>query len=59
MTAEALARTALDAAQGHRTIVPAEAVFANMIREMAAEVLEARQVLARLDRDRGAFVPPP
>ncbi|WP_018237917.1 IS110 family transposase [Ensifer sp. BR816] len=49
--AEALARTALEAAQGQRTVVPGEAVFADMIREIAAEALEARQILARLDRD--------
>jgi transposase len=31
--------------------VPGEAVFADMIREIAAEALEARQILGRLDRD--------
>ncbi|MFQ6162828.1 IS110 family transposase [Sinorhizobium meliloti] len=49
--AEALARAALEAAQGQRTVVPGEAVFADMIREIAAEALEARQILGRLDRD--------
>lgn len=50
-TAEALARTALEAAQVQRTIVPGEAAFADMIREIAAEALQARDILARLDRD--------
>jgi transposase len=49
--AEKLARTALEAAQGQRTVVPGEAVFADMIREIATEALEARRILARLDRD--------
>lgn len=49
--AEKLARTALDTAQAQRTVVPGETVFADMIREIAVEALQARQILARLDRD--------
>jgi len=49
--AEALAQTAIEAAQAQRTVVPGEAVFADMIREIAVEALQARESLARLDRE--------
>lgn len=49
--AETLAQTALDTARAQRTIVPGEVVFADMIREIAAEALQARDILARLDRE--------
>lgn len=47
----ALAARALAAARAQRTVVPGEAAFAEMIREIAAEALSARAALARLDRD--------
>ena len=53
---EALAARALDAAKAQRTVVPGEAAFAEMIREIAAEALAARSILARLDRDLEALL---
>ena len=49
--AEALAQRALEAAEGQRIVVTGEAVFADMIRELAAEALQARAAIARIDRD--------
>jgi transposase len=49
--AEALAQRALEAADGQSITVPGEAVFADMIRELAAEALKTREAIARIDRD--------
>ena len=54
--AEALARRALDAAEAQSIVVPGEAVFADMIRELAAEALKAREAIARIDRDLEALL---
>ena len=53
---EALAERALEAASGQRIVVPGEAVFAEMIRELAAEALQVRERLALLDRDLEALL---
>lgn len=50
-SAEALAVRALEAANGQRTSVPGQTVFADMIRELATEALQVRDNLARIDRD--------
>lgn len=50
---ETLARRALDCARAQTTIVPGEAVTADLIRELAAETLEARQKIARIEKDLG------
>lgn len=54
--AEALAQRALDAANGQSIVVPGEAAFADMIRELAAEALQAREAIARIDRDLEALL---
>ena len=54
--AEALAQRALEAAEGQSIVVPGEAVFADMIRELAAEALQAREAIARIDRDLQALL---
>lgn len=54
--AEALARRALEAAEGQSIVVPGEAAFADMIRELAAEALKAREAIARIDRDLEALL---
>lgn len=54
--AEALARRALDAAEAQSIVVPGEAAFADMIRELAAEALKAREAIARIDRDLEALL---
>ncbi|MDB2490150.1 IS110 family transposase [Paracoccus sp. (in: a-proteobacteria)] len=54
--AETLAQRALEAAHGQSIAVPGEAVFADMIRELAAEALQAREALARIDRDLEALL---
>jgi transposase len=48
---EALADRALEAARAQRIAVPGEAVTAALIRELAAEALDARAKIARIDRD--------
>jgi transposase len=48
---EALADRALAAAQVQRVAVPGEAPTAELIRELAAEALQARARIARIDRD--------
>ncbi|WP_297970354.1 IS110 family transposase, partial [uncultured Amaricoccus sp.] len=48
---EALADRALEAARAQRIAVPGEAVTAALIRELAAEGLDARTKIARIDRD--------
>lgn len=53
---EALAVRALDAAKAQTTVVCAEAVVADMVRELAAEALAARTRIARLDRDLEALL---
>lgn len=50
-SAEALAVRALEAANGQRTSVPGQTVFADMICELATEALQVRDNLARIDRD--------
>ena len=47
----ALARRALDCARAQTIIVPGEAATAELIRELAAEALEARQKIARIEKD--------
>jgi transposase len=54
--ADALAARACEIAQAQRTIVPGEAAFAEMIRELAIEALSVRATLARLDRDLEALL---
>jgi transposase len=51
-----LAQRALEAADAQNIVVPGEAVFANMIRELAAEALQAREAIARVDRDLEALL---
>ncbi|WP_193140979.1 IS110 family transposase [Meridianimarinicoccus sp. MJW13] len=46
-----LARRALDCAGTQTIIVPGEAATAELIRELAAEALEARQKIARIEKD--------
>jgi transposase len=48
---EALAASALAAAEAQRLAVPGEALTADLIRELATEALATRERLARLDRD--------
>jgi transposase len=45
-----LAETALAAAQAQRAVVPGESVAADLVREMAAEALAARDRLAAVDK---------
>ena len=47
----ALAQCALDCAREQTIIVPGEAATAELIRELAAEALEARQKIARIEKD--------
>jgi transposase len=49
--ADALADRALQAARAQRIAVPGEVATAGLIRELAAEALEARAKIARTDRD--------
>jgi len=49
--AEALADAALEAARAQRVAVPGERRAAELVREMAAEALDARDRLARLDAE--------
>jgi len=51
-----LADRALQAAQAQRIAVPGEAATAELIRELAQEALEARQKIARIDRDLEALL---
>jgi transposase len=53
---EALAERALEAANGQSVVVPGEAIFADMIREFAAEALQARDTISRIDRDLEALL---
>ena len=53
---EALADAALAAATAQRRAVPGEAPTAELLREMAAEALDARARLARIDRDLEALL---
>ncbi|CCM73987.1 IS110 family transposase [Rhizobium mesoamericanum] len=53
---EALAQRALEAAEGQSIAVPGEASFADMVRELAAEALQAREAIARIDRDLEALL---
>ena len=48
---ETLARRALDCAKAQRITVPGEAATADLIRELASEALEARQKIARIEKD--------
>jgi transposase len=48
---DALADKAIAAAQAQSTITPGECVAADLVRELAAEVLASRQRIARLDAD--------
>jgi transposase len=48
---EAIAESALNAAQAQRIAVVGEAPTADLIRELAAEALQARASIARIDRD--------
>lgn len=52
----ALVARALQAAKAQRTVVPGEAAFAEMIRELSREALATRDTLARLDRELEALV---
>lgn len=54
--AEALAERAFEAANSQSVVVPGEAVFADMIRELAAEALQAREAIARIDHDLQALL---
>jgi len=47
----ALARRASDCARAQTIIVPGEAATAELIRELAAEALEIRQKIARIEKD--------
>ncbi|WP_105405487.1 IS110 family transposase [Neorhizobium sp. T7_12] len=53
---EALAQRSLEAAEGQSIAVPGEASFADMIRELATEALQAREAIARIDRDLEALL---
>jgi len=53
---EALAQRSLEAAEGQSIAVPGEASFADMVRELAAEALQAREAIARIDRDLEALL---
>ena len=53
---EGLAGRALDAARAQRLAVPGEAATAELVSELAAEALEAREKLARIDRDLEALL---
>ena len=53
---EALAERALEAANGQSIVVPGEAIFADMIQELAAEALQARDTISRIDRDLEALL---
>ena len=48
---ETLAGRALDCARAQRITVPGEAAPADLIRELAAEALEARHKIARIEKD--------
>jgi transposase len=48
---DALADRTLEAARAQKIVVPGEAATAELIRELAIEALEARQKIARIDRD--------
>ena len=48
---ETLAGRALDCARAQRITVPGEAATADLIRELAAEALEARHKIARIEKD--------
>ncbi|SMX36702.1 IS110 family transposase [Maliponia aquimaris] len=48
---QALADRALEAAHAQKIAVPGEAPTADLIRELAAEALDARAKIARIDRD--------
>jgi len=48
---EALAARALECARAQRITVPGEAATAELIRELASEALEARQKIARIEKD--------
>lgn len=54
--AEALADRALAAANAQTTVVPGEAVTAEIVRELAREALDARARIARLDRELEALL---
>jgi transposase len=53
---EALADAALSAAKAQRVAVPGERVAAALVRELAAEALAVRELVARLDRDLEALL---
>lgn len=55
-SAEALADQALTAARAQSLAVPGETAMAELVRELAIEALDARQKLARLDRDLTALL---
>ena len=48
---DALVDRALEAARAQKTVVPGEAATAELIRDLATEALDARQKIARIDRD--------
>tara|TARA_R110002124_G_C8885024_1_gene508728 strand:- start:18 stop:1196 length:1179 start_codon:yes stop_codon:yes gene_type:complete len=48
---ETLAKRALDCARAQTIIVPGEAATADLIRELAAEALEARKKIVRIEKD--------
>ena len=48
---DALADRALEAARAQKIVVPGEAAIADLIRDLATEALDARQKIARIDRD--------
>ncbi len=54
--AERLADQALAAARAQTTVVPGEAVTADLIRELARDALDARTRIARLDRELEALL---
>lgn len=54
--ADALAKRAMEAADGQSITVPGEAVFADMISELAAEALNTREAITRIDRDLEALL---
>lgn len=53
---EALAQRSLEAAEGQSIAVPGEASFADMVRELAAQALQAREAIARIDRNLEALL---
>ncbi len=53
---DALADRALEAARAQHLAVPGEAATAELVRELAAEALNAREKIARIDRDLEALL---